>query len=117
MLQNLLLIDDNEMDNYIAKQLLEKSHLTEKITIRKSGDEALEYLDELQNTSHAFPEVILLDINMPVINDFEFLNRFSSYSRKLTDKCCVKKQSTTTDPKDIHKAKRFRLVKDYFVKP
>ena len=117
MIQNLLLIDDNDMDNFIAKLLLEKKHITENITVKKSAGEALTYLDELQNSSQGFPEVILLDINMPVMNGFEFLDRFSQYPGKVTEKCCVIILSSSSDPKDIKRAKDFRYVQDYFVKP
>src|SRR5689334_7531278 len=108
MIQNVLLIDDSDMDNFIAKQLLERNHLTENITIKKSAGEALTYLDVLQNTSQGFPEVILLDINMPVMDGFDFLSRFSKYPRQLIDKCCIIVLSSSADPKDMHKAKRFR---------
>jgi CheY-like chemotaxis protein len=117
LIHNILVIDDSEMDNYIAKQLLEKKRIADDITVATSAQDGLHYLDELQRTSKYFPEVILLDLSMPAMDGFEFMNIFSQYPRKLIDKCCIYVLSSSANPKDIRKAKRNRFVKDYFVKP
>jgi len=117
LIHNILLIDDNETDNYIAKKLLEKNRISDEVSVRTSAMDGLYYLDELQRTSKYFPEVILLDLNMPGMDGFAFLNAFSHYPRKLINKCSIYVLSSSSDPKDIHKAKRSRFVKEYFVKP
>lgn len=117
LLHNILVIDDNEMDNYITKRFLEKHRIADEVTVKTSAMEGLQYLDELQRSAKYFPEVILIDVNMPAMNGFEFLEHFNHYPRRLNGKCCVFVLSSSPDPKDIHKAKRMRFVKDYFVKP
>jgi CheY-like chemotaxis protein len=117
LLHNILIIDDSDMDNYISRQLLERGRIADEITTKTSAMDALQYLDELQRTSKYFPEVILLDINMPGMDGFEFLKAFAHYPRNRVDKCCIIILSSSSDPKDIHKAKRSRFVKNYFIKP
>jgi CheY-like chemotaxis protein len=117
LIHNILIIDDNEMDNYISERLLKKHRIADEVTVRTSALDGLHYLDELQRTAKYFPEVILLDVNMPAMDGFEFLETFSHYPRKLINKSCVIVLSSSSDPKDIHKAKRSRFVKDYFIKP
>jgi len=117
MIHHILLVDDNEMDNFIAEHLLTKEHIGEKITIKTSAKAALDYLDELHVNGQPFPEIILLDLNMPLMSGFEFLTYFSLYSKEAVKDCGVFILSSSPDTKDIHKAKRFRYVKEYFIKP
>src|SRR2546425_6845461 len=113
MIQNILVIDDNEMDNFIVQRLLEKNNIAEHITTKFSAKDALHYLDELKKNLLPFPEIILLDINMPVMNGFEFVERFVHYPREIIKRCCIIILSSSGDSKDIQKAKRLPYVKDY----
>ena len=117
MIDNILLVNDNDTDNFISKTLLEKSNIAKKITIKTSAKEALDYLDELQKNSKPFPTIILLDLNMPLITGFEFLNFFSLYNKDVIKRCGIFILSSSSDTADIYKAKRLRYVQDYFIKP
>jgi CheY-like chemotaxis protein len=117
MVQNILLVDDNEMDNFVAKRHIEKTNLAEQITIKLSGKQAIDYLNDLQKSEQPFPEIILLDINMPVMDGFAFLNKFNTYPSQLINKSCIFILTSSSDSNDRHEAQRFNLVKGYFVKP
>jgi CheY-like chemotaxis protein len=117
MIRNILLIDDNEIDNFITEKLLRNHHTAENITVTTSADDAINYLDELEKYHMAFPEIIFLDLNMPLMDGFSFLELFRTYPRDLIDRTCILILSSSSDPKDMHRAKRYRHVKGYFVKP
>jgi len=72
-----LLIDDDYISNFIADHLLNKHKICKNITISRNGDEALNYLQETK----AVPELIFLDINMPVLDGIEFIETFQKYNR------------------------------------
>jgi CheY-like chemotaxis protein len=117
MVHNILLIDDSDVDNFISKRLLTQRDISEDITTVYSAQDALNYLDELQKNFQSFPEIILLDLNMPGMDGFEFMELFSSYPFDIIKSVRIFILSSSSNPKDIHKAKRIRYVKDYFIKP
>jgi CheY-like chemotaxis protein len=117
MVHNILLIDDSDVDNFISKRLLTQRDISEDITTVYSAQDALNYLDELQKNFQPFPEIILLDLNMPGMDGFEFMELFSSYPFDIIKSVRIFILSSSSNPKDIHKTKRIRYVKDYFIKP
>lgn len=74
--KNVLLVDDDYVSNFIADHLLNKFKVCKDITICRNGDEALKYLQSAEE----FPELIFLDINMPVMDGFEFIDAFQRYN-------------------------------------
>ena len=72
-IKEILLIDDNDIDNYINKLIVAKEKVVEKITIKNSPIDALQYL---RSKEGEFPELIFLDIKMPEMDGFGFLDEF-----------------------------------------
>ncbi len=70
-LKKVLLVDDSQSTNFFNKMIIERTNVSENVGIAKNGSEALEYLQ-----SGAVPEVIFLDINMPVMNGWEFIAEY-----------------------------------------
>jgi CheY-like chemotaxis protein len=68
--KNVLIVDDDYVSNFIADHLLNKLKVCNHVSFSRNGDEALKYLQETPD----FPEMILLDINMPVMDGFEFID-------------------------------------------
>lgn len=70
--KHVLLVDDDYVSNFIADHLLTKLSVCENVSFCRNGDEALKFLKETDD----FPELIFLDINMPVMDGFEFIETF-----------------------------------------
>jgi CheY-like chemotaxis protein len=116
-MKNILLVDDSEMDNYISEFLVKESNLAEEINVFKSPIEALEYLAVLQSRQEEFPDAIFLDINMPDMDGFGFLDEFSKFPEEIIKRTSVFMLTSSNDENDIEKALKYSVVKKYFVKP
>lgn len=116
-LKHALLIDDNEVDNFISKHVIIDSKMAEKVTVMNSAIEALEYLSTLDTISIEFPDTIFLDIRMPVMDGFEFLVEYAKFSKDSISKPRIYMLTTSSDAVDINRASKIPFVKKYLNKP
>ena len=112
-----LLIDDNEIDNFINERMITSSGFAEKVIVKNSSDNAIQFLTEHQNDAEVLPEVIFLDLNMPVKNGFVFLNDFEDLADITKQKCKIVVLSSSISPEDINKASTNPYVIKYVNKP
>ncbi|MEM1163306.1 MAG: response regulator [Pseudomonadota bacterium] len=109
-----LLIDDEGVDRMIYRRVLERSGLVGEITMFEYADDALDFL---KLTERPKVDVIFLDINMPRMNGFEFLE---AASREIGDNfadAVIVMLTTSLDPKDHDRAMGYDVVKDFINKP
>lgn len=112
---NFLLIDDSAFDLLIYEKLLLKSGISNSVKTFNSAREALKYLLE---TGNSLPEtVILLDLQMPDMNGFEFIDEYDSLPDSLKEKIRIFMLSSTIDTRDIEKAKASLHIIDLLPKP
>jgi CheY-like chemotaxis protein len=107
-----LLVDDNDTDNFINKRIIELTKFSNNILIKNSGKAALEYLEENKNNPENLPDLIFLDINMPIVDGFVFLYEFESFVEDVKNKCKVAVLSSSDNKRDIDKI----VTNDYVVK-
>lgn len=115
--RHVLLIDDNNVDSFINKHIVTKSQISDKITVKNSAIKALEFLESIRNEADEFPDLIFLDIGMPIMNGFGFLEEFVKFPLVIDNKCSVVMLTSSNDQNDIILAKSYSVVKEYFVKP
>lgn len=121
MLDRILFIDDDPITLMLCKMVISKSLFSKEITTAKNGEEALQYFNTLKqvntNTQLTKPQLIFLDLNMPVMGGWEFLDSFSTseYSDYNNTKVII--LSSTIDPEDLEKSKKYPMVIDFLSKP
>lgn len=115
----LLCVDDDSITIMLSKMVLTRAAYAKEIATATNGEEALQYLDNLIDTkSTSAPRLIFLDLNMPIMGGWEFLDAFSQAKyREAFPDCKVIVLSSTIDPKDIEKSKSYDMVLDFMPKP
>jgi CheY-like chemotaxis protein len=114
---NILLIDDSDVDNFINKAIISKEENISQILVMTSGYDALAYLNGIIEKEEVFPDVIFLDIKMPKMNGFEFLDEYMKLSEDLKNHCRVYILSSSFDSLDSEKGKKYSVVKKHLTKP
>ena len=112
-----MLIDDNEVDLKINSKIITISKLFDEIIVCQSGDQALAYINKNIDTEENLPDFILLDIQMPEMDGFEFLELFKKFPDPVKDKCLIAMLSSTLDFGDIKKAEANPYVIKLLKKP
>lgn len=118
-LRNILLIDDDEITNYIGSDLITAMDVTESVSIAGGGQEALDYLEKAcKDEPGSVPEIIFLDMNMPEMDGLGFLAKVNSVICDSVSLPVIIMLSSSFLKEDIAKAfKTNSMVKDYFEKP
>lgn len=113
------IIDDDKIYVNLVKKIIEIKKLSKNLLIFKNGREALDHFKLiLENaTEDVLPDIIFLDINMPVMDGWEFLNEFIKIKNNFEKKITLYVVSSSIDPRDLERAKSFNLVTDYLIKP
>ncbi len=112
-----ILVDDNEIFNITHQKVIELNQFSEKTLVFQSGQEALDYLKLNEKNIEELPEIIFLDINMPIMDGFQFLEIFEKYDELVRSRCRIIMLSSSISPKDIDRAASSIYVKKYFNKP
>ena len=111
-----LMVDDSEPTNYVNKKIVEKTGIAERVVTVESGFEALEFLKE-EADKEGYPELIFLDINMPGMNGWEFLEAYDKLPKTEQALLVVVMLTTSLNPDDRTKAVRLGYVGDFINKP
>lgn len=113
IIRRIILIDDDSTTNFLNKMIIEKAELVDDIVAFDEPEKALHYF---QNNDNQQPSLILLDINMPLMNGWEFLDQYSAIEKKSALDIIIMLTSSI-DPEDKQKAEEFEIVAGYKSKP
>jgi CheY-like chemotaxis protein len=112
-----MLVDDNHSDNFFHDREIKKNNPATTVIFKYSGSEALEYLRSTETTENILPDLIFLDINMPGMNGWEFLDEYHLLNKNIISKVIVIMLTTSDNPDDEAKAKNWDIIYDFKTKP
>ena len=116
-----MLIDDSEIDNFINHKMIEGCNFADRTYIHTSSKSALEFLRNLERTGKVpkelIPEIIFLDINMPIMDGFQFIDEFDKLSKEFKSKSKIVMLTTSVNPSDIERAQKSKYTIKYINKP
>jgi len=112
-----MLVDDNDTDNFISKRIIEITKFAKRVEVKNSGKSALEYLEREKLNAHNLPDIIFLDINMPIVDGFVFLFEFEMFPEELKNKCKIVILSSSDNKRDIEKIVDNNYVVKFVTKP
>lgn len=110
------IIDDDEIYLFSIKKVIEVNKLSEKVLEFRNGQEALDFFSTCSDHTN-LPDVILLDINMPVMNGWEFIEEFKKLKPAIDKNIMLYVVSSSVDRTDVDKARSLSNVHDYLIKP
>lgn len=116
-LNSILLIDDDEIANYINASVVKHVDCCETVVTVQSGQAALDYLTSENDGAYPQPDLIFLDINMPGMNGWEFLEHYQKLKESQRGKVIVVMLTSSVNPDDMAKARSMQEITEFKTKP
>ncbi len=111
------IIDDDPIFVYGTKRIMKEIDFCNTILEYSNGQDAIEGLTELLKDGKELPKVIFLDLNMPIMNGWEFLEDFVNIPHPFKDQVIIYILSSSVDPRDLTRIRHYESVSNYILKP
>src|ERR1041385_658497 len=116
-LKRVMVIDDSQMDRYVASYYIKKYSFAEEVILKESAKSALEYLQSFANTPENLPHYIFLDIRMPDLDGFGFLEEYGKLPEATRKNCVILMLSSSLNLEDHQRAEKNKFVNRFLEKP
>src|SRR3990170_1772397 len=115
-LKNILLVDDDDLYAFLTKKIIETTKLVEQVNVLGNGKIAIDFIKTNAANPEFLPDIILLDINMPVLDGWGFLEDYTLLMPELSKKITLHMVTSSISPHDVEKAKAMEAVTDFIMK-
>ncbi|NEU09112.1 response regulator [Flavihumibacter sp. R14] len=116
-MSKVFIIDDDSIHQRIAQIMIEKHQLFDEYTSFTEAEKAVAFLKDKKNSPQELPDVILLDLNMPVIDGWDFLDLYQNFKNELSKAIRIFIVTSSVDEKDILRAQDYAFVTGFISKP
>ena len=113
----IMLVDDDETDLFVNEMIIKYSGVTDRFVLHKNGELAINYIKEHVGKPQGLPDVIFLDLNMPIMNGTAFLSHYEALPEHVTDNCKLVVLTSSNDHRDEASIKQNKHVVKYIQKP
>ena len=111
------IVDDDDVYQYTITRALKSDRLVKKILVFSDGEEALDFVTDNIGKKENLPDVIFLDVNMPIMDGWQFLEEYVKIKPRVGKQITIYMVTSSVDPVDVEKAEKFQEISDYLVKP
>ena len=112
---DIMLVDNDQVNSFVLKKTITRNYPSANVSMYMDGSQALEHLEELDRKAEVFPGIILLDIYMPVMDGFAFLEKYTErYAHK---ESIIFTMSNSLIKEDQQRANAYPVVKGFITKP
>lgn len=111
------IIDDDTIYQFMLTRIINQHKLAESILSFLDGEKAIEYLIENKTKDDKIPDILFLDVNMPIMDGWMFIEEYARIKTEITKKIVVFMLSSSVDPLDIERAGKISEISNYIIKP
>ena len=111
------IVDDDKIFHMMAVRLMQLTNVSDRFLTFINGREAIEYLEKNKNQEAQLPDILFLDINMPIVDGWMFLEKYDGIYQQLSKEVKIYMVSSSIDPRDTDRAKANSHIRDYISKP
>ena len=116
MKKNILLVDDDKIFNFLNEKTIQSLGLANEISFASNGQQAIELLELYKTGEMNMPDIIFLDLDMPIMNGYEFLEEFAKIDIPNKTAITIVVLTSSADPRDLERTKEMG-IKYYYNKP
>ncbi len=116
-MKQVFLIDDDEVFVFLTKKIIERADQDVQLSVFPNGQEAIEYLRTAAVNTELLPDIILLDLNMPVMDGWEFLTIYKSFNLSQRKRIALYIVTSSISPYEVERARNIEEVQEFIVKP
>ena len=116
-IETVAIIDDDDIYQFATKKFIKATNLIESIYTFFDGEEAIDYFKLHKHDNTKLPDIIFLDLNMPIIDGWQFLEDYSLFKDEIKKEIIIYIVTSSINPDDLIKARSIRGISDYLVKP
>ena len=115
--RSICIVDDDKIYQFASTKLLQRYSNSISVSCHDHGKAAIDYLKSLVDKNEKFPDVILLDINMPVLDGWGFLDHYRLFKSDFKEDVTIYIVSSSIDNRDMVKSREYPEIKGYLIKP